>query len=261
MVEYQIVTLVVVGSSPTTYPVWVKIFFRKNLSNKNQTKIKNLFEICINAQLYKNKEFFLNNNKVDDESKSEKKIDIELNIVETINSRSIDNVSNTFMKVKNVSKYNLWNTNYTQKLSNLYNKYVGVELRKKKKVDQLVFDLKRKQLYSIWYKNMTVKKLITNGGILKELQIFVKKQKKNISVYSFNVKKILGLVTNKDYMLEIIGCKNQMFKVIKFIKKYYKRNCIFIFTPKRSFFKNQFKKLSSIKRKMTKKYNKSLSLG
>jgi hypothetical protein len=79
-----------------------------------------------------------------------------------------------------------------------------------------------------------------------------------MTVYGFNIKKMFNEIENKEYMIEIIGCKNQIFKIIKYIKKYHKKNCVFMFTPRRSFFKNQFKKISSIKRKMTKRYIKSL---
>jgi len=243
--------------------MWLKLFLKSQFTNKNFKKITNLFEICITSQLEKNK--FINREDLDSNfnniiTAKEILLELELKLLEDISKNIIDSISKKYIDIK-ISQYpNKWKVSYTEKITNLYNKYVGFEVSKQKKLDQVVFDIKKKQLYSTFYKNMTIKKLITNGGILKELRVLVKKQKKNMSVYGFNIKKMFAIIDRKEYIIEIIGCKNQIFKIIRFIKKYYAKNCIFVFTPKRSFFKNQFKKISSIKRKMTKRYNKSLSL-
>jgi hypothetical protein len=262
MVEYQIVTLVVVGSSPTTHPMWLKLFLKSQFININLEKINFLFDICITSQLEKNKSISRDENDISITNMvtaKEMLLELELNLLEDITKLVIDNISKKHVDLKLSQFPKKFGLTRIQKMSNLYNRFVGVEVNKQKKIDQIVFDLKKKQLYSIFYKNMTIKKLITNGGILKELRIFVKKQKKNMSVYGFNIKKMFTIVDRKEYIIEIIGCKNQIFKIIRFIKKYYSKNCVFVFTPKRSFFQNQFKKISSIKRKMTKRYNKSLS--
>jgi len=70
-----------------------------------------------------------------------------------------------------------------------------------------------------------------------------------MTVYGYNIKHFFSELSNKNYVIEIVGCKNHVFKINKFIKKYHKMNSIFIFTPKRSFFKNQYKQISSIKKK------------
>lgn len=178
-------------------------------------------------------------------------------ILDYLDKNVINIITKQHSEIKQTHK-EYWYLTKAQKISSLYKKYISIYINNRKKLDQLVFDIKKKQLYSLLYKNLRIQKLITNGGILKKLKIFVKKQKKNMTVYGFNIKKMFNEIENKEYIIEIIGCKNQIFKIIKYIKKYHKRNCIFIFTPKRSFFKNQFKKLSSIKRKMTKRYVKSL---
>jgi len=242
--------------------MWIKIIFDKYLNEKNSELINKFFKTYVESEAERIRKT-KNKDSKDFISLIEEPSEEELannEMINYLNEVIVNAISKQYSEMHNIKSKTDWNLKEAQKINNLYKKYVSYEFVKEGSLNQLVFDIKRKQLYSTLYENMRIKKLITNGGVLKELKIFVKKQKKNITVYGFNIKKMFNEIANHEYIIEIVGCKNQIFKIIKYIKKYHKQNCVFVFTPKRSFFKNQFKKISSIKRKMTKRYIKSLYL-
>jgi hypothetical protein len=162
-----------------------------------------------------------------------------------------------FVKMKTVLRG--FSVGYFNKKQSIYQRFFGYENKLKSNIlDTVVFDLKKKQLYSNFLKNLCLKKFLTNGTLLNKLRIFTKNRKKSMTIYGYNIKYFFGELVNTNYVIEIVGCKNHIFKIIKFIKKYHKMNSVFIFTPKRSFFKSQYKKISSIKKKNFKRYSKYL---
>lgn len=150
---------------------------------------------------------------------------------------------------------------YYNSIESLYQRFFGYPCESmENKLDTVVFDLKKKQLYSNFLKNSFIDKFLTNGTLLGKLRIFSKNKKKNLKIYGYNIKKFFFELDKRNYVVEVVGCKNHTHKIIKLIKKNYKLNSIFIFTPKRSFFIDQFKKLSSIKKRLTKKNSRNLKI-
>jgi len=117
--------------------------------------------------------------------------------------------------------------------SALYQTYTTLRnfLKNSNRLKLIVFDIKKKQLYSSILVDTNQKKLITNGMILKKLKVIIKNKKKHLETSGQNIKKIFTKCVNKsdEHVVVIKGCKYQIFKVIKFIKKYYKKNSLFMF--------------------------------
>lgn len=160
-----------------------------------------------------------------------------------------------------------YKTNFLKKINIskkfvLYEKYI-YKKNQKKTFEQtidifiIVFDIKKKQLYSNLLKNENIIKSITNGNILKEMRIKNKSKKKNILIYNYNIKLFmekLGKLNKNIDLINIISHRNKAFKVIKFLKKYNKQNNTIIIKLKQNFFKHGLKKIKSIKKKMRKRY-------
>lgn len=180
----------------------------------------------------------------------------EVQLAKNINRLYLKNFIDLLVSFKHISSIGF--VGYTQ-LESIYQKYFGFKrLNRSHDFVTIIFDLKKKQLYSSLYENLFLKKFLTNGLLLKQLNIQVKYEKKNLSTYNLNIRKFVGDTSNLNCVLEIIGCKNSIFKIISFIKKYHNKNAIFIFTPRRSFFANQYKRLRSIKRRSFKRNVRNL---
>ena len=159
-----------------------------------------------------------------------------------------------FLKNKIISQ----NLNIKNIFINLYEKYIickkDLFSHNLNKTTVIIFDLKKKQLYSTVMVNGFVEKFLTNGIILKKMMTTEKNKKKDTTISGYNIKKIIEN-TEKNLLTHIKGCKNNLLKILKLIRKNMKgRFCLYVLSPKINFFKNKFKKAKSIKRKLRKKY-------
>ena len=229
LVEYQIVALVVIGSSPIIYPMWFNFlklhskgnFFLKNLKKRNNN---------LNVDLFDDKKItFLLNEFIS------LKI---LTSLETVNK--IKPILNYYLNLKKLLKKND---------SNNFKTILQLKLTKK-------------QLFSSIRYNTKLIKMYSNGMFLKQLNLTKKSKKKDNKVSIVNLKKTIEVfikMKKTNLVVNMVGSKTFLLKYIKFLKNNLKNNeIIFVFTPIINYSFNKFKKIKSIKRKLKKKYSYSL---
>lgn len=233
MVEYQTVTLVVVGSSPITHP----LFWNYITSN-----LVNYKEISFNKIKNKNNVF-------------EKKIKILFKYSDD-NNPHICNIIENFLK-------NLNNRIYSTKTKINYNNILTFKNLKKKKFKNKLIDLiiimKKKQTYI----NICIdkKKIIhnTNGIILKKNGILEKSRKKEYKTSLLNLKISLNFLKNLNFKenltINLKKIKPFLNKINKILKnEFSNKNVTYILTPEIPFNKKNFKKVKSIKRRLRKRF-------
>lgn len=121
----------------------------------------------------------------------------------------------------------------------------------------LVFKLKKKQLYSFINKNGKIIFQISNGCILRKLNVTKKSSKKEIKISLANIKTIADhkfIKFQQNIIIIINGLRSNSHKIINNLKKYFHKNHLLIIKPVISFSNFRFKKIKSIKRKLKKKY-------
>lgn len=166
--------------------------------------------------------------------------------------------SKIFAKKISNRKVYLSNLYFTKVLFKRYN-YILKKIYKEKYINlSIIFDIKRKQLYSFLLKNDRLKKVLTNGILLKKLKMPKKSLKKSMTTHTMNIKSFFKEVPNIDYIITIKGLKFELFKIIKLIKKYHLNNSSILILPRNSFYRSQFKKVKAIKRRTMKKYVEAL---
>jgi hypothetical protein len=143
--------------------------------------------------------------------------------------------------------------------------YISVLLKKskitnlKKNFLNLLIILKKKQTYVNISFNFLKKIHNTNGIVLKKNGIFEKSRKKDSKTSILTVNESLKyLKTFKEKNFITINIKNLkpfLNKINKILKNEIKNDCKIIITPNIPFYKNKFKKIKSIKRRLRKKYN------
>jgi hypothetical protein len=169
---------------------------------------------------------------------------------------------------------NLYRNDNFSSIINSYNFYIrffkknqfqSISLKNSKKTVSMMILNFKSQLYSSILKNSKLIKLTTNGFFLKKLEL-EKCQKKNDKLSILNLREsqtqLMNLNKNSkninnSTVLNVCGTNTKLFKLINFFKKKTNdSNFLVYFTPKISYSKIKFKKIKSIKRKLTKKYNK-----
>lgn len=247
LVEYQIVALMVIGSSPIIYPMWFLFFNqKKNNFNQNFLSINKMFTVREISKKYKS----VDNTK------------FITNITKFIKIFYITNaliLKNNFFINKNHNFADF--TNYFLYV-NLLNKFkLNSLLSKPKLILTLIISFKT-QLRVSFLKNQQLIKNSTNGLFLKKLDL-EKCQKKNDKVLIINLKDMSSFVNNyfemnkmKLLFINVNNTSSKLLKIINFIKKnVVNHNYIIFYTPKINYSHTKFKKIKSIKRKLTKKYN------
>lgn len=257
LVEYRIVAPMVIGSSPIIYPVWISIF-RKN--NQLNTLHNNL---CKNYKLND----IININKIIFKYKNINVINLKKNIKKFIQLLAC---TNQFFKIPLILKNIIKNDNF-KNIINLYyhyttnskNNYFYLLSIKNLKCQPIALIIKyQSQLYSCILKNSKLMKSITNGIFLKKLEL-EKCQKKNDKLSLLNLKECYNIATqlkqkeNDFFLINIKNTNTKIFKILNFFKKKIQStNTLIYFTPSINYSYVKFKKIKSIKRKLTKKYNK-----
>ena len=229
LVEYQIVALVVIGSSPITYPMWFNLlklqnkgnFFLKVLKKKNNNLNENLFDD-------KKITFILNQFSI-------------LKIFKSLQTKiTMKPLLNYYLNLKKVLKKN--NSNNFKTI--------------------LQLKLTKKQLFNTIRYNNKLILMHSNGMFLKQLNLTKKSKKKDSKVSIVNLKKTMEIfekMKKTNLIINIVGSRVFLLKYVNFLKNTLKNNeVIFIFTPSINYSLNKFKKIQSIKRKLKKKYVYSL---
>jgi hypothetical protein len=185
---------------------------------------------------------------------NEKKIKIifkKFNIKKNSDMLLINNFIKFFKKKINLSKVKINYINILLKNSKINNL--------KKNFLKLLIILKKKQTYVSISLNFLKKIHNTNGIFLKKNGILEKSRKKDSKTSILNVKesvKYLKKFKDNNFIIVIIkNVKPFLNKINKILKNEIKKNCKIIITPKIPFYKNKFKRVKSIKRRLRKKYN------
>jgi hypothetical protein len=185
---------------------------------------------------------------------NEKKIKIifkKFNIKKNSDMLLINNFIKVFKKKINLSKVKINYINILLKNSKINNL--------KKNFLKLLIILKKKQTYVSISLNFLKKIHNTNGIFLKKNGILEKSRKKDSKTSILNVKesvKYLKKFKDNNFIIVIIkNVKPFLNKINKILKNEIKKNCKIIITPKIPFYKNKFKRVKSIKRRLRKKYN------
>jgi len=177
---------------------------------------------------------------------------------------------NQFFKISSILKNILKNDNY-KNILNLYSHYttnnkknyfylLSIKYLKNKPIILII--KYQSQLHSCILKNSKLIKSITNGIFLKKLEL-EKCQKKNDKLSLLNLKECyntaiqLKQTENDFFLINIKNTNTKIFKILNFFKKKIQYTYTLIyFTPAINYSYVKFKKIKSIKRKLTKKYNK-----
>lgn len=170
---------------------------------------------------------------------------------------TVNNLTNT-QYIYN--SYNYKNKNYLKIVKQFldYNQ----NILKKINLNTIILKIKKKQLYSNIVVNNMCKKLITNGMILKKINIFKKNQKKNNKISSINLKKISEYLHSgikmKNICISIYGSKYNVLKLSNTVRTIFKKfNITYIYSPQNKN-TNEYKKIKSIKKKLKKKYTNNV---
>lgn len=180
-------------------------------------------------------------------------------------------LKNIISNTNNNSKI-LINMNNNNSLSSVINNYIHNYINYKSSKSNLISSKPKNkptifiykytnQLYSSFLENYKLKRLITNGNIIKKMEV-EKNQKKNDKITLINLKESIKYISSNKKLFNIIILKNttnKLIKIVNFIKnKLIVNNSIFYFTPSINYSTTKFKKIKSIKRRLTKKYKKFL---
>jgi hypothetical protein len=121
-----------------------------------------------------------------------------------------------------------------------------------------ILKITKKQSFIIILKNNKIIFSRTNGFFLKKLNIKKKSQKKDNKLSILNLKNGLSFCNTNNInkiIFNMVGLKKNSNKLVYFLKNFFKNKMfIYINSLKVNFFKNKFKKVKSIKRKLRKKY-------
>jgi hypothetical protein len=152
--------------------------------------------------------------------------------------------------------YNYKNKNYLKILKQFLN--YNERVRKMCSLNIVILKIKKKQLYSNIIINNACKKLITNGIILKKLNISKKSQKKNNKISSINLKKISEYlhsnIKSRSVFINTYSSKYSILKLSNTIRTIFKKFQItYTYSPQNKN-TNTYKKIKSIKKKLKKKY-------
>lgn len=144
-----------------------------------------------------------------------------------------------------------------------YNQIISIKtIKNEKKNEKICFFyilLLKKQTYINI--NINSKKILhsTNGIVLKKNGILEKCRKKDSKSSIMNLNNAVTFFKNIKFngtiIVNVKKIKPFINKINKILKnEIFSNNCKFIFSPEISFYKNNFKKIKSIKRRLRKKY-------
>ena len=130
---------------------------------------------------------------------------------------------------------------------NMYDATLQLQIKKKQIITTINYKSKL-----IWF--------LSNGMLLKTLELSQKSKKKDSKVSIVNLKKSIEFFKKKikkNYaIIRVVGSRNYLIKYINFLKNnFINYNCIYAYTPLFSFSKKNYKKIKSIKRKLKKNTN------
>ena len=156
-----------------------------------------------------------------------------------------NNFKNQLKKKKNNYKLFLYQKNSIQKKNEFLKKIISINLNKKQIICNISENLKNIHF-------------LTNGMVLKNLEILEKKRKKEIKFSIINLTKTLNKTKLTITTVSVNKLKPYISKIIKIVKNFFKKNenkLNLIVSPKIPFNRLNFKKVKSIKRRLRKKYN------
>ena len=246
----------VIGSSPIIYPMWSNLL-KKSLKISNVGVVKHkLNSLTILSRIVnKYKTISINN------------------IITNVRYFMRLRMSLSFLRENSLFLKNNYKNDrlsdlliqYTNYISFLKNSTWSYFMEKSNKNNLTLIVNYKSQLHSTILKNLKVVINSTNGLFSKKLEL-EKCQKKHDKLSIINLKdsytRLLALKLTKSDKnpAVIINIKQTTSKIFKFIsffkKKLQDKNTMMYFTPCVNYSQKKFKKIKSIKRKLTKKYNK-----
>lgn len=189
-------------------------------------------------------------------------------------SLSVEKKIKILFKKFNIKKNydNVLINNFIKNLKNKINiqnikiNYINVLLKKnkittnKKDILKLLIILNKKQTYVNISFNFFKKIHNTNGMVLKKSGILEKSRKKDSKTSILNINESIKYLKNFNFkktlfIINIKKLKPFLNKINKILKNEITNNCKIVITPSIPFYKNKFKKIKSIKRRLRKKYN------
>lgn len=135
-----------------------------------------------------------------------------------------------------------------------------IKLMKKGIIKTIIFNNTKKQLFISILSGSRLIRSISTGYVLKNVKNLKKNFKNKVNAYVLSFKFLTEIIENifkkNIFIVQIKGCKIYFPKLIRFIntKSLKSRFKLFVFTPSIKYNSLNVKKVSSIKRKMKKKY-------